>query len=136
MRIWLDPAKLAAYSVEPADVTRAINEQSLESAAGSIGQNSGSSFEYIIKYKGKYNEHEQYEDFVIKSMGQGQFLRLKDVATVKLDALSYSGVGEIDGNPAVSMGIFQTPGSNAQQIIKDIKSYINESSKSFPEGIG
>lgn len=135
MRIWLDPAKLAAYSVEPADVTRAINEQSLESAAGSIGQNSGSSFEYIIKYKGKYNEQEQYEDIVIKSMGQGQFLRLKDVATVKLDALSYSGVGEIDGNPAVSMGIFQTPGSNAQQIIKDIKSYLNESSKSFPEGI-
>jgi len=135
MRIWIDPAKMAAYSIQPSDVTRAINEQSLESAAGAIGQNSGSSFEYVIKYKGKFNEIKQYEDIVIKSLGQGQFLTLKDVATVKLDALSYSGVGERAGNPAISMGIFQTPGSNAQEIIQEIKKYLDESSKSFPEGV-
>jgi len=135
MRIWLDPAKMTAYGLQPNDVTRVINEQSLESAAGAVGQNSGSSFEYVIKYKGKFNDIKQYQDIVIKSLGQGQFLTLKDVATVQLDALSYSGIGEKDGNPAISMGVFQTPGSNAQTIIKDVKAYLEESSKSFPEGI-
>lgn len=135
MRIWLDPSKMTAYGIQPSDVTRAINEQSLEAAAGAVGQNSGGSFEYVIKYKGKFNEIKQYEDIVIKSLGQGQFLTLKDVATIKLDALSYAGIGERDGYPAISMGIFQTPGSNAQEIIKDIKAYLDEASKSFPEGI-
>ena len=135
MRVWLDPAKLAAYNIEPSDVIRSINEQSLEAAAGTVGQNSGNSFEYVIKYKGKFNEKEQYDDIVIKSLGQGQFLRLKDVATVKLDALSYAGVGEREGNPAISMGIFQTPGSNAQNVIKDIKKYLSDAEKTFPKGI-
>lgn len=136
MRIWLDPAKMTAYQLEPADVTRAINQQSQESAAGSVGQNSGSSFEYVIKYKGKYNEVSEYEDIVLKSLGQGQFLKLKDVASIKLDALSYTGTGEADGLPAISMGVFQTPGSNAREIIRDIKAYLETASKSFPEGIG
>ncbi|MBO9591937.1 MAG: efflux RND transporter permease subunit [Niabella sp.] len=136
MRIWLDPQKLAAYGIQPSDVTAAINSQSLEAAAGSVGQNSGSAFEYVIKYKGKFNEKEQYDDIIIKSLGQGEFLRLKDVATVKLDALSYAGVGESSGNPGISMGIFQTPGSNAQQIIVDIKKYLTETEKTLPQGIG
>ena len=135
MRVWLDPQKLAAYSLVPADVISAINEQSREAAAGSVGQNSGNSFEYVIKYPGKYDEETEYGDIVVKSLGQGQFLRLKDVATIELDALSYTGVGENLGHPAVSMGIFQTPGSNAQQIIDDIKSYLENAQPSFPEGI-
>ncbi len=135
MRVWLDPQKLAAYSLQPADVMAAINEQSREAAAGSVGQNSGSSFEYVIKYKGKYDDKEEYENIVVKSLGQGQFLRLKDVATISLDALSYSGVGENEGFPAVSMGVFQTPGSNAQEIIINVKKYLEAASKNFPEGI-
>lgn len=135
MRVWLDPVRMAAYGLEPADVSNAINEQSREAAAGSIGQNSGASFEYIIKYVGKFNEKEQYDDIILKSLGGGQNLRLKDVARVELSALSYSGKAENGNFPAVSMGIFQTPGSNAQEIIKNIKAYLEASQKDFPNGI-
>ncbi|MCO6460812.1 MAG: efflux RND transporter permease subunit [Saprospiraceae bacterium] len=135
MRIWLLPDKMAAYNLVPSDITNAINEQSREAAAGSVGSNSGSSFEYVIRYKGKYDNVQEYENIIIKSLGNSQFLRLKDVAKVRLDALSYSGVGENDGNPAMSMGIFQTPGSNAREINNDIKKYLKSIEKSLPEGI-
>lgn len=136
MRVWLDPSKLAAYGLEPSDVQAAINDQSREAAAGQLGQNSGSSFQYVITYSGKFNTEQQYDDIIIKALGNGQFLRLKDVATIKLDALSYAGIGENNGRRAISMGIFQTPGSNAQDIIKDIKKFLEESSKTYPKGVG
>lgn len=135
MRVWLDPAKMAAYGVVPADVTAAINSQSLEAAAGAIGQNSGNSFEYIVKYKGKFNEEEDYRNIVIKSLGNSQLLYLKDIATVELDALSYGALATNNGRPAISMGIFQTPGSNAQEIIQEIKEYLNTAERNLPEGI-
>lgn len=135
MRIWLLPDKMAAYGLMPADVTNAINEQSREAAAGQVGSNSGSSYEYVIRYKGKYDDPKEYEDIVIKALGNGQFLRLKDVAKVQLDALSYSGVGEFNGNPAMSMGIFQTPGSNAKEINDNIKDYLHKIEKTLPDGI-
>jgi HAE1 family hydrophobic/amphiphilic exporter-1 len=135
MRVWLLPEKMAAYNLVPSDVTTAINEQSREAAAGKVGSNSGSSFEYVIRYKGKYDQEQEYENIIIKSLGNGQFLRLKDVAEVKLDALSYSGVGENNGYPAMSMGIFQTPGSNAREINNDIKEYLKNIEKNLPEGI-
>lgn len=135
MRVWLDPAKLAAYGITPGDVSTAINEQSREAAAGSIGQNSGSSFEYIIKYVGKFNEKEQYDNIIIKSLPNGQNLMLKDVAKVELGGLSYSGVGENGDNPSISMGVFQTPGSNAQEIIENIKKQLKANEASYPEGV-
>ena len=135
MRVWLLPEKMAAYNLVPSDVTTAINEQSREAAAGKVGSNSGSSFEYVIRYKGKYDQEQVYDNIIIKSLGNGQFLRLKDVAEVKLDALSYSGVGENNGYPAMSMGIFQTPGSNAREINNDIKEYLKNIEKNLPEGI-
>lgn len=136
MRVWLDPAKMAAYGLEPSDVQAAINDQSREAAAGQLGQNSGSSFQYVITYKGKFNEQVQYDDIIIKALGNGQYLRLKDVATIKLDALSYAGIGENNGRRSISMGIFQTPGSNAQDIIKAIKVFLEENKKTLPEGVG
>ncbi|WP_417429188.1 efflux RND transporter permease subunit [Halpernia sp.] len=135
MRIWLDPAKMASYGLVPSDVTSAINSQSREAAAGQIGSNSGSSFEYTITYSGKFSDQGQYDDIILKALGNGQFLRLKDVAKVKLDALSYSGIGRSGGFPSVSMGIFQTPGSNAQDIINNIKVYLKDAKKSFPQGV-
>lgn len=133
MRIWLKPEKLANYGLEPSDVIGAINSQSKEAAAGQIGSNSGSSFEYIIRYKGKYTTEEEYGDIVIRSLNSGQLLRLKDIAEVKLDALSYSGIGENLGYPALSMGIFQTPGSNAREINNNIKDFLKN--LKLPEGI-
>ena len=135
MRIWLDPAKMSAYGLMPSDVIAAINSQSREAAAGQIGSNSGSSFEYTITYQGKFSDQGQYDDIILKALGNGQFLRLKDVASVKLDALSYSGIGRSSGYPSVSMGIFQTPGSNAQEIINNIKINLAEAKKSFPHGV-
>ncbi|WP_297985053.1 efflux RND transporter permease subunit [uncultured Chryseobacterium sp.] len=136
MRIWIDPAKMAAYGLEPADVSAAINEQSREAAAGQLGQNSGSAFEYVITYKGKFSEEQDYGDIILKSLGNGQFLKLKDVAEIKLDAQSYSAVGENNGRSSISMGIFQTPGSNAQDIINNIKVFLEENAKTMPKGIG
>ncbi len=136
MRVWLDPAKMAAYGLEPSEVSTAINEQSREAAAGQLGENSGSSFQYVITYPGKYDEVEEYENIIIRAIGNGEYLRLKDIAEIKLDALSYGGIGENNGRRSISMGIFQTPGSNAQQIISDIKTFLTETEKTLPEGIG
>lgn len=135
MRIWLRPEKLAAYGLNPAEVTAAISDQSREAAAGTLGQNSGSSYEYVIRYKGKFDEVSEYENIVIKALEGGNLLRLKDVADIELGALSYTGFARNNGKPAVSMGIFQTPGSNARDIINNIKAYLKEAETSFPEGI-
>ncbi|SFB74133.1 hydrophobic/amphiphilic exporter-1, HAE1 family [Zunongwangia mangrovi] len=135
MRIWLDPNKLANYDLVPSDVTAALNEQSLEAAAGTLGQNSGETFSYTIKYPGRYKEEGQYEDIIIKALGNGEFLRLKDVAEIQLDAQNYQVSSRTLGHPSVSMAIYQTKGSNAQEIIENIKSRMEELKKDFPEGM-
>ncbi|HET8572812.1 MAG TPA: efflux RND transporter permease subunit [Edaphocola sp.] len=135
MRIWIDPKKLAAYDLVPEDVTNAINEQSREAAAGSLGQNNGNAFEYIIRYSGRYKTPEQYKNIIVKALGNGQFLRLGDIAKVEMDAQGYTAVSTADGYPATTVGIYQTPGSNAQEIIKSIHSKLNELEKSFPKGL-
>lgn len=135
MRVWLDPQKLQAYKLNPTEVTAVISAQSREAAAGTLGQNSGSSYEYVIKYKGKYKEVSEYENIVLKALDGGRMLRLKDVAKIELDALSYTGFSESKGRPAVAMGISQTPGSNAHEIIKNIESYLKSIEPTLPEGI-
>ncbi|MEX2592497.1 MAG: efflux RND transporter permease subunit [Anditalea sp.] len=90
MRIWLQPERLSAYQLMPSDVIGAINEQSLEVAAGALGQNNAEAFEYIIKYPGRFNTETQYEDIIIKALDNGQFLRVRDVAEVELDAEGYT----------------------------------------------
>ncbi len=135
MRVWLDPAKMANYGLTTNEVIAAIGEQSLEAAAGSLGQNAGESFEYVIKYKGRYKTANEYENIIIKATGGGNFLRLKDVAKVELDAFSYNTLGKSKGYPAMSFGIFQTPGSNAQEIIEEIYVELESLSEDFPEGI-
>lgn len=135
MRIWLDPNKLANYNLVPSDVTAALNEQSLEAAAGTLGQNNGETFSYTIKYPGRYKEEGQYEDIIIKALGNGEFLRLKDVADIQLDAQNYQVNSNTLGHPSVSMAVYQTKGSNAQEIIENIKSRLDELKKDFPEGI-
>jgi len=135
MRIWLQPAKLAAYNLIPSDVTAAINEQSLEAAAGALGQNDAKAFEYTIKYGGRFTTEAEYEDIVIKALDNGQFLRLKDVAKVELDAEGYSVISYTNGLPGVSMGVYQTPGSNAQEIIETIHERLEVLEKDLPSGM-
>lgn len=135
MRIWLDPQKLQAYKLNPTEVTAAISSQSLEAAAGTLGQNSGSSYEYTIKYKGKYNKVSEYENIVIKALNGGRILRLKDVAKVELDALGYTSFSESKGRAAIAMGISQTPGANAHAVVQNIDKYLKSIEKDLPEGV-
>ncbi len=135
MRIWLKPDKMAAYGLTPADITAAINEQSQEAAAGTIGENNGEAFSYVITYDGRYKNQEQYENIILKSIGDGNFLKLKDVAKIELDAQSYAASGNTNGNPSVALGVFQTKGSDAQAIIEEVKAELASLEKDFPEGI-
>lgn len=135
MRVWLDPDKMAAYNLNASEIIAAIREQSQEAAAGSVAQNAGKAFEYVITYKGRYKTSEEYGDIILKSLDNDQFLRLKDVAKVELDALSYSSLSRSKGYPGVNFGIFQTPGSNAQEIIEEIYDKMDELEKNFPEGV-
>ncbi len=135
MRIWLDPGKMAAYGLAPSDVTNALNEQSQEASAGSLGENNGEAFSYVITYDGRFRTEDQYANIILKSLGEGQYLRLKDVAKIELDAQSYSSSSRTEGNPSVAIGVFQTKGSDAQKIIQDVKSELERIKKDLPPGV-
>lgn len=135
MRVWLDPQKMAAYGLVPSDISAVLAEQSMEAAAGSLGQNAGNSFEYVIKYKGRFNEENEYGDIIVKAIGNGQYLRLKDVAKIEMGSLTYSTKAERGDNPSVNFGIFQTPGSNAQTVIKEIHQFLKDNESNLPPGM-
>ncbi|MFI8377699.1 efflux RND transporter permease subunit [Leeuwenhoekiella sp. NPDC079379] len=135
MRIWLKPEKLAAYNLVPSDVTAALQEQSLEAAAGSLGENNGESFSYVIKYGGRFKTEEQYSDIIIKALGNGEYLRLNDIADIELDAQNYNKKSITSGYPSINLAIYQTKGSNAQEIISEIKSRLEVLEKDFPDGV-
>lgn len=135
MRIWINPTKMKAYGLVPADVVKVLNEQSLEAAAGSLGENDGQSFQYVLKYSGRYKTQEQYSDIVVKSLGNGEVLRLKDVAEIQLGAQSYTGTSSLSSYPSVAMAIYQTPGSNAQAIIEDVYAKLEKIDTTLPEGV-
>lgn len=135
MRIWLRPERMAAYGLIPTDITAALREQSLEAAAGSLGENDGRAFSYVIKYGGRFKTEAEYSGIIIKALGNGQFLKLSDVADIELGAQSYTGGSTTNGLPAVNMGIFQTKGSNAREIIIEIQKKLDEIKADLPEGI-
>jgi HAE1 family hydrophobic/amphiphilic exporter-1 len=135
MRIWIDPEKMSTYSLTPADVQAALNEQNVEAAPGKFGENANGIYEYVIKYKGRFSKIEDYENIVLKSTGNGNFVKLGDVATVELGAFNYGAKNYGMGKEGVAMGIFQTAGSNAQDIIDEANTIMEEAKKTFPEGI-
>jgi len=134
MRIWLNPQKMASYSLVPEDVTAAIGKQSLEAAPGKLGEESDAALEYVIRYKGKKNLPNEYENIVVKRNGR-DLVRLKDVARIEFGSISYSGNNKADGKNAVTMAILQTTGSNANEIEIGVNDAISKASKSFPPGI-
>jgi hydrophobe/amphiphile efflux-1 (HAE1) family protein len=134
MRIWLNPQKMSSYGLEPADVSRAIADHSLESAPGKLGEESDAALEYVIRYKGKKNKPEQYENIIVKNTGS-QVIRLKDVARVEFGAISNTGDNLSNGKNAVTVAIMQTTGSNANQIEIGVNKALDQLSKSCPPGI-
>ena len=132
MRIWLKPDVMAQYKLVPSDITSALAEQNIEAATGSLGENSDNTFQYALRYKGRLEKKEEFEDIVIRALPSGEVLKLKDVAQVELGATSYSFVGRINGRPGSSMNIFQTPGSNATEVIRAIEKYLESAEENFP----
>ncbi len=135
MRIWLLPDKLAAYDLIPTDVAAALREQSLEAAAGALGENNGEAFSYTIKYSGRFKTEEEYRNIIIKALPNGELLRLADVAEVELGAQSYLASSFTGGNPAVNLGVFQVKGSNARDIITEIEGELDQIEAELPEGM-
>ncbi|MFL9838192.1 multidrug efflux RND transporter permease subunit [Flavobacterium sp. ST-75] len=135
MRIWIDPEKMATYNLSPSDIQLALQEQNVEAAPGKFGENADGIYEYVIKYKGRLSTVEEYEDIVIKATGGGNFLRLKDVAKIELGAFNYGQKNFGMGQNGVAIGIFQTSGSNANEIIDKVNAILEESKTTFPEGI-
>ena len=135
MRIWINPEKMASYNVAPKDIQAALMEQNVEAAPGKFGENSEGVYEYVIKYKGRLSEVSDYENIIIKATGNGKFLYLKDVATVELGGFNYGTKNIAMGEQGVAIGIFQTSGSNAQDIITEVMAIIDEAKPGFPEGV-
>ncbi len=137
MRIWLDPQKLAARNLTTSDVVDAIREQNLQVAAGQIGAPPGhtAEFQVALQSQGRLQDEEQFRAIIIKTGTDQQIVRLGDVARVELGAQDYSLRGLLDNKNAVALPFFQSPGSNALQLSKDIHSTMAELSKDFPEGI-
>ena len=137
MRVWLDPNKVAALSLSPANIIAAIREQNQQAAAGSLGaQPSGDSdFQLLINVKGRLTDVQEFEDIIIKVGDQGQISRLKDVARVELGASTYALRSMLDNQDAVAMPVFQASGSNAIQISDDVRNKMAELSDTFPEGL-
>ncbi|MET3026989.1 efflux RND transporter permease subunit [Flavobacterium sp. UW10123] len=135
MRIWLKPDVMQQYKLIPSDISAALAEQNIEAAPGKFGENGNQSFQYVIKYKGRLTSAQEFGDIVIKSVGNGQMLRLKDVAKVELGSLSYAQTIKTNGVESAAMAISQTPGSNARDVIINSKKLIEEAAKSFPKGM-
>ncbi|MCW3465093.1 efflux RND transporter permease subunit [Chitinophaga nivalis] len=137
MRIWLNPGQLAAYRMTPQEVINAINNQNLEAAPGRLGEGSDVAYEYAIKYKGKLNKEPDYENIVVRADTSGRILRLKDVARVELGSLdhAYADAITIEGKPDAAIIIYQTPGSNANDIQTEILALMEKEKKKFPAGI-
>ncbi len=108
MRIWLKPDIMSGYNLMPSDVVAALNAQNLEAAPGRFGSENNQSFEYVIRYRGKLTQPEQFEDIVIKSDKDGNVLRLKDIARVELGSMNYTAMTQTQGQPGITMAIFQS----------------------------
>ena len=139
MRIWLNPDKMRAYKVSSEEVMKSIDEQSVIGRPGRLGQASGmksQAIEYVLTYEGRYNKPEQYEQIILRANGEGEILRLKDVATVELGSEFFDIYSNIDGHPSAAIVLKQTPGSNAGDIIANVKAKLAElKGSSFPAGM-
>ncbi len=138
MRIWLKPDRMTAYKVSSEEVMKALEEQSLEASPGRAGESSGiksQSFEYILKYSGRFTTEEEYGNIILKVNPNGEILRLKDVADIHFGSAMYDIYSTLNGRPSAAIVLKQSYGSNASQVIKDVKAKMEELQQSFPKGL-
>ena len=138
MRIWLNPDRMRAYNISVEEVMTALGEQSIIGRPGRIGQSSGiaaQSLEYVLTYKGRYNEPKEYEDIIIRANAEGESIHLKDIATVELGSEFFDIYSNLDGQPSAAIVLRQNYGSNASEVIDEVKSKLEVMKASFPPGM-
>ena len=135
MRVWMKPDVMAQYKLIPSDITGVLAEQNIESATGSFGENSNETYQYTMKYKGRLITPEEFGDIVIRSTDNGEVLKLKDIADIQLGQDSYAYHGGMDGHPGISCMVFQTAGSNATEVNRNIDKFLDEARKELPKGV-
>ncbi len=138
MRIWLKPDRMTAYKISSEDIMKALEEQSLEASPGRAGESSGiksQSFEYILKYSGRFTTESEYGNIILKVNSNGEILRLKDVADIHFGSAMYDLYSTLNGRPSAAIVLKQSYGSNASQVIKDVKAKMEELQQSFPKGL-
>ena len=138
MRIWLNPEKIAALGMTAGDIVRALREQNVQIAAGNVGGQpapSGLDYQMTVTTQGRLENVEQFENIVIKTGADGEVVRLKDVARVDLGAKDYTVISRLDGQPAINIGIFQAPGSNALEVSKRVREEMEKLKERFPPGV-
>lgn len=135
MRVWMKPDVMAQYGLVPSDVTAALAEQNIESATGAIGENADEAFQYVMKYKGRLEKPEEFENIVIRSTESGELLRLGDVADVELGIESYGFHGRLNGHEGVQCMVYQTAGSNATEVNNKIDALLKKIQDEAPKGV-
>lgn len=135
MRIWLKPDIMAQYNLVPADISNALAEQNIEAAPGQFGERGNQTFQYTIRYKGRLQQTEEFEDIVIKALPDGEVLRLGDVARIELGRLAYTFNNTVNGHEAVTCIVFQMAGTNATETINNLLDVISKAEESLPAGL-
>lgn len=139
MRIWLKPDRLTAYNISADEVMESLNEQSLEASPGKTGESSGKrsqSFEYVLKYPGRYNNEKDYGNIILKAKPNGESVRLKDVADIEFGSSMYDIYSTLNGKPSAAITVKQSYGSNASDVIKNVKALMKDLEKNnFPKGM-
>ena len=134
LRIWLKPDVMAQYGLTPNDVFAAIGGQSFVSAVGTLGEQSGNSYQYNMQYKGTLKTVEEFNDIVLRT-SDGGMLQLSDVAEVKIGAMSYNFTSNIQDRPGALFMVFAAPGANATQVNASINKMFEEAKKTMPAGL-
>lgn len=135
MRIWLKPDKMAQYNLQPSDISAALSDQNIEAAPGQFGEQGKQSFQYTLRYKGRLVTAEEFDKIVVRASDNGEALYLKDVADIELGRLTYAMGNKVNGHTGVTSIIFQSPGSNATEIINNVLKVVEEKKKDLPEGL-
>ena len=135
MRIWLKPDIMAQYKLVPSDISAVLAEQNIEAAPGQFGERGNQTFQYTIKYKGRLQKAEEFENIVVKALPDGEILRLGDIAEIELGRLAYTFNNRVNGHKAVSVIVYQMAGTNATQTISDLEEVLAKAQESLPTGL-
>jgi len=138
IRIWLEPDKLAAYGLTAADVVEALRDQNVQVSGGALGAPpapDGTAFQYSVTTQGRFEDPREFRQVIVKSADDGRLVRLLDIARVELGAREYVTNSYLNGKPAVALGIFQRPGTNALATADEIIATMERLAEDFPPGL-